>query len=132
MPAEELVLAWLNELRGPDDWGTARDMAEANGVTLLPACGVGSALVTGMVDKEDGDRERSLGSVQGADRGSPGTRNAPVGSAVSSRRRRRCRPRPRQYTYSVGSADRSADGRWQIGCRPSHQAHTTEARKGKD
>ena len=72
MPAEELVLAWLNELRGPDDWGTARDMAEANGVTLLAACGVASALVTGVVDKEDGDWKRSLGSVSRSSSWKPG------------------------------------------------------------
>lgn len=60
MPAEELVLAWLTELRDPNDLGTARDVTEANGGTLLAACGVASALVTGVVDKEHDDRERNL------------------------------------------------------------------------
>ena len=63
MRAEELVQAWLNELCGPDDWGTARDMAKASGVILLAPCDLASALVTGAVDKEDGDWKRSLGSV---------------------------------------------------------------------
>ena len=62
-PAEELIQARLNELRGPDDWGTARDMAETSGVILLAPCDLVSALVTDAVDKEDGDWKRSLGSV---------------------------------------------------------------------
>ena len=63
MLAEELVQAWLNELPGPGDWGTARDMAEAGGVILFAPCAIPSALVLGVVDKEDGDWKRSLGSV---------------------------------------------------------------------
>ena len=60
MPAEELVRACVNELRGSDDLGTAPDITEANRVALLVTRGVASGLVSGAVDGEDGDWECSL------------------------------------------------------------------------
>ena len=60
MPGEELVRACLNQLRGSEDLGTARDMAEANRVALLGTRGVVSGLLSGSVGGEDGDRERCL------------------------------------------------------------------------
>ena len=58
MPAEVLVRVSLNQLRGSEDLGTARDMAEANRVAQLGTRGVVSGLVSGAVAGEDGDRER--------------------------------------------------------------------------
>ena len=102
-------------------------MAEANGVTLLAACGVASALVTGVVDKEDGDRERSLEvskelivEARGRGKTRPDRRYLPGGGGDVDRAAASTRT-------ASARADRSADGRWQIRCTPSHQAHTPEA-----
>ena len=65
MPAEELVRACLNELRGLDHLDTARDMAKVNRSALLGTRGVASGLVSGAADGEDGDQERCLELFEG-------------------------------------------------------------------